>query len=175
MASLPNAAQQRHGRRSCAPAGRAGQSAVTPSLAANSNSSRDSPVLSVDTAQPSGAVLPSPGSRDPGVLRLHDAGILRKYVNAERRQTAPIVLSPISPDDADTELVRLLSSVLGVPCSISRREGALSHGCSSTSSTQGSSTAPFLPRGKPIESLLPAPSFQTQQTRERHAPCHNFP
>ena len=115
-----------------------------PSTAAGSDYARGAPALSADAAQLSHAASPSPESRvsDASRLQSNDADLLRQYVNAERRQTSPIVLAPISPGDADTELARMLSSVLGVPCSISRREGTLSPGHSATSSTQGSSTSP---------------------------------
>ena len=160
---------QRNSPTADAPADSAGQSAATPSPAANSNSSRDSSVLPDDPTQPSGAVPPPSESRDLG----RDADLLRQYANAEREQTAPIVLSPISPDDADAELVRLLSSVLGVPCSVSRREGAPSPGLSSTSSTQGSSTGPNC-RSSPF-SQFPSPTDaraarSSSQLLIRHAP-----
>ena len=136
-----------------APAGSVGPPTGTSSHAADGGAPQSPPVLSVDAAQPSSAAPPSPGSRDPDPLRLHDAELLRRYVNAELQQTSPIVLSPISPEDADTELARLLSSVLGVPCSISRRDGSLSPGSSSTSSTQGSSTGPSSLAGSRSSSL----------------------
>ena len=124
-----------------APADSADPSVVTPSPAANSNASRDSPVLSVDTAQLSEAAPPLSPSQSPSPGS-SDSDVLRQYVNAKRQRTSPIVLSLVSPDDADTELVRLLSSILGVPCSISRRGDTLPPGFSSTSSTRSSSTDP---------------------------------
>ena len=81
------------------------------------------------------------------------------------------MLSPISPDDADTELVTLPSSVLRVPCSISRRGDTLPPGFSSTPSTQSSSTGPSSLAGSRSSSFS---QFSNPKTRERHAPCHNF-
>ena len=143
---------QRNSPTTDAPAVSAGHSAATPPPAVNSDPSWNSSVPPDDPTQPSGAVPPPSESRDHG----RDADLLRQYVNAEREQTAPIVLSPISPDDADAELVRLLSSVLGVPCSVSRREGAPSPGLPSNPSTQGSSTDPNY-RSSPF-SQLPSPT-----------------
>ena len=160
---------QRNGPTTDAPAVSAGHSATTPPPAVNSDPSWNSSVPPDDPTQPSGAVPSPSGSRDHG----RDADLLRQYVNAEREQTAPIVLSPISPDDADAELVRLLSSVLGVPCSVSRREGAPSPGLPSNPSTQGSSTDPNY-RSSPF-SQLPSPTDaraarSSSQILIRHAP-----
>jgi len=67
-----------------APAGSADPSVVTPSLAANSNASRDSPVLFVGAAQPSKAAPPLSPSQAPS-LGSSDSDVLRQYVTAERQ------------------------------------------------------------------------------------------
>ena len=92
----------------------------TPAAAAASNSP---PLLTSPSPSAGGGASPAVPSGAADVPpSAPSAALLAKYARAERQQTAPITLSPIAPADADAALARLLSSVIGVPCSHGPRD-----------------------------------------------------
>ena len=95
--------------------------------------------------------------------------LLAAYARAERQQTTPITLSPIAPADADAALARLLSRVIGVPCSHGPRD--LAHGPGSLATTHRC-LVPFRPHPRASHLSPPHATARTAQ-HDRRFPFDN--